>query len=167
MDEFICKRGHKRSEVGVSDNGTCYKCAREQSDLYRKQNPEKVKGVKKKCYIKRRLHYIKKAKSWAERNKKEREIIWRKSQYNTKYNITLEQYEKMIELQGGVCALCQRPPMGSKRLAVEHDHKSGRIRGACCFKCNKFLIGRHTEKDIPLLRRLIVYLESEFDGRKL
>ena len=167
MDEFICKRGHKRSEVGVSPNRTCHGCAKEQSQLYRKQKPEKVKEIKKKWYKRNKKHVIKKSKSWADRNKEDRVKIWRKSQYGAKYNLTLEQYEKMVELQGGVCALCQRPPLGSKRLAVEHDHKSGRIRGACCFKCNKFLIGRRTEKDIPMLKKLIAYLESTFDGREI
>ena len=167
MIDFVCKRGHRRSEVGASLNNTCHGCAKEQSKQYRKDNPETTKAVKKKWYRKHKSHVITKSKLWAERNKEDRVKIWRKSQYGAKYSLTLEQYEKMLELQGGVCALCKRPPQGSKRLAVEHDHKSGRVRGAACFRCNKFVVGRWTEADTPILQRLIEYLKSNFDGRNL
>lgn len=61
-----------------------------------------------------------------------------------KYGITLEQYEEMFEKQGGVCALCKKPETtrrnkkaeGGERLAVDHCHDTGVVRGLLCFKCN-------------------------------
>jgi sulfur relay (sulfurtransferase) DsrF/TusC family protein len=38
------------------------------------------------------------------------------------YNITLAEYEAMLEQQGFGCAICNRPP-GATRLHVDHDHK--------------------------------------------
>ena len=44
----------------------------------------------------------------------------------------------MIEYQGGVGAICRRPPV-NKRLAVDHDHATGLIRGGLCWSCNRGL----------------------------
>lgn len=54
----------------------------------------------------------------------------------TCFRLTEEDYEKILQLQGGVCAGCGKPPYGS-RLAVDHCHKTGRIRGLLCWLCNK------------------------------
>lgn len=59
-----------------------------------------------------------------------------KRRYNMRrYDMTLEQYDLILETQGGVCFLCLRPPT-DKRLAVDHDHKTGRVRGLLCSACN-------------------------------
>lgn len=87
----------------------------------------------------------------------------RKLRYE-KFGITHEQYEMMLKMQKGLCKLCGRPPKRI-RLAVEHDHgASKRVRGLCCYRCNRFLIGYHT---LETARKLVRYLESDFDGRKL
>ncbi len=51
------------------------------------------------------------------------------------YGLTVYQYDKMLEDQGGGCAICVNPPT-SKRLHVDHDHNTGRVRGLLCFRCN-------------------------------
>jgi hypothetical protein len=56
------------------------------------------------------------------------------------YNITLEHYNKVLKLQGGVCAICKRKynKKGElMRLNVDHDHTSGQVRGIICYLCNK------------------------------
>lgn len=57
------------------------------------------------------------------------------------YGLTLEQYNQMHEEQGGLCPLCERPERDSNRqkLAVDHCHKTGRIRGLLCCLCNRQL----------------------------
>lgn len=56
-----------------------------------------------------------------------------------KYGITIEQYEALLAAQGGVCALCRRPPRPDISLHVDHDHETGRIRALLCFRCNNAL----------------------------
>lgn len=60
--------------------------------------------------------------------------------YNRKrrYGITEDEYQSMLRRQGGVCALCGRPETanGRARLAVDHEHGSGRPRGLLCIGCN-------------------------------
>jgi hypothetical protein len=43
------------------------------------------------------------------------------------YGITLAEYDEMLEQQGGVCAICHRPPV-TVRLSVDHDHAWKRVR---------------------------------------
>lgn len=87
----------------------------------------------------------------------------RRSKLLAKYGITPAQYDKMFALQDGKCVGCGRPPK-TRRLAVEHDHKTKRVRGLACHNCNRHLIGKNTAETA---RWLVAYLSSEFDGRTL
>ena len=49
--------------------------------------------------------------------------------------VTDEDYERLLTAQGGHCALCLTKPK-SRRLHVDHDHATGRIRGLLCQSCN-------------------------------
>jgi len=47
-------------------------------------------------------------------------------------------YERLLRLQGGHCALCPNVPK-TRRLNVDHDHRTGRVRGLLCHRCNRYL----------------------------
>ena len=84
------------------------------------------------------------------------------SEYHLKRNfgITEEQYQQLYSKQKGRCFICQRhSSLFVTRLAVDHNHKTGEIRGLLCFRCNKFRVGRNTDLDIPELKRLVTYLK--------
>jgi len=64
--------------------------------------------------------------------------------------------EDLIKKHGDFCGICGKPGSAfKKRLAVDHAHKSGRIRGLLCFRCNRFQLGRH---NIESVERLLNYL---------
>jgi recombination endonuclease VII len=48
-------------------------------------------------------------------------------------------YVGMLASQQGCCAICREACRTGRRLAVDHDHSSGRIRGLLCFRCNTSL----------------------------
>jgi Recombination endonuclease VII len=50
-------------------------------------------------------------------------------------------YARMVKYQGGKCAICQRATGKRKRLANDHQHDGGVLRGALCGPCNQF-VGR-------------------------
>ena len=55
------------------------------------------------------------------------------------YGITIETYESMLEEQGHKCAICGNADSGRSNtdaLAVDHDHRTGAIRGLLCHPCN-------------------------------
>jgi hypothetical protein len=67
------------------------------------------------------------------------------------FRITLEEYDLIVAEQGGKCAICKTFPKSGRSLAVDHAHtvdRSGPVRGALCFRCNKRLIGARSDKAI-------------------
>lgn len=76
------------------------------------------------------------------------------------FGISLEDYQTMLAKQGGVCAVCLKPEKTKRRLAVDHDHNTGKIRGLLCRDCNTSLgkLGDSPE----ILRRAAAYLENNF-----
>lgn len=104
------------------------------------------------------------ARQWfAENKERSKETRHRWSLKNT-YGITHEDYQRLLDEQGGVCAVCgedepnEHGRTGTKfRLAVDHCHDTGRVRGLLCQKCNR-AIGLLRD-DSGLLRKAIDYLE--------
>ena len=82
------------------------------------------------------------------------------------YGITLEQYEEMLITQSGVCYICHKPetriPRGGKdktpHLAVDHCHRTSKVRGLLCHACNAS-IGL-MEENVDRLRAAALYLEK-------
>jgi hypothetical protein len=74
------------------------------------------------------------------------------------YGITPTDYQAMHKAQGGCCAICRRPGNGRwKELAIDHDHKTGAVRGLLCGSCNK-AIGCLLD-DPSVVRAAAAYLE--------
>ena len=70
----------------------------------------------------------------------------------------------MLEAQDGGCTVCERRPSGAISLHVDHDHRTGRIRGLLCFRCSN-AIG-DLEDDPELLTRGAEYvLNHRIHGR--
>jgi len=84
-----------------------------------------------------------------------------------RFGITLDQYNKMFEEQDGRCAICGKEETIIRHsddvsLAVDHDHKTGKIRKLVCHSCNVGL-GFFSD-DVELLEKAIKYLKS--NGKK-
>ena len=73
-----------------------------------------------------------------------------------KYGITAKEYEALFKRQGGVCAICGRPPK-TRRLHVDHCHRTKVVRGLLCFRCNRLFVGQHT---LETARKIVAYLEK-------
>lgn len=80
------------------------------------------------------------------------------------FGISREQYDELLALQHGVCAICKQPETaksrsgGSKSLGVDHDHETGRIRGLLCYRCNVAL--GYLKDDEGLLLAAAAYLRG-------
>lgn len=87
-----------------------------------------------------------------------------KARVQSAYGISMQEFEKMLAAQGGGCAICgkkidDRRDGKTRRLCVDHDHDTGRIRGILCTRCNTG-IGMFGN-DPDLFRRAINYLSQE------
>ena len=76
--------------------------------------------------------------------------------YKVRYGITYAEYLAMSERQGGVCAICGKPQPNGRRLYVDHDHYTGKVRDLLCRSCNSG-IGNFNE-DERLLAAATEYL---------
>lgn len=80
------------------------------------------------------------------------------------YGISSSQYETMLLLCGGGCWVCGRLPK-NRSLDVDHAHdQSKKVRGLLCHICNKYRVGKNT---LESARKVLAYLELDFDGRRL
>lgn len=73
------------------------------------------------------------------------------------FGLTRKDYFELLADQGGTCAICLRQSR-TRRLSIDHDHKTGRVRGLLCNQCNKEMLGAARD-DPAVLRRAIDYLE--------
>lgn len=135
----------------------CKTCGNAYHAQWRAKNPDK-----------RDRYYV-------QRNERRRGRIGRDAQLRQNFGITIEDYERMLQQQGGVCIICQDPERTrNKSLAVDHDRRCcpGRkscgkcLRGLLCQPCNQAL-GMFFD-DVEVLERAIAYLmNSRLNARSI
>ncbi len=81
----------------------------------------------------------------------------RNSMLKREYGLDSTQYETMLEQQQGGCRVCGQVDH-DRRLAVDHDHRTGEIRGLLCKRCN-LVLGK-VDDDLTLLKALSDYLNE-------
>lgn len=99
-----------------------------------------------------------KAKQWAlDHPEKIKEWAWREG-IKRRHGVTLEQFNSLLSSQNGTCAICGKSPQEGKRLCIDHDHKTGIVRGLLCRNCNA-AIGQLGD-DPNMLSRAMQYLNQ-------
>lgn len=176
-----CSCGNPLDAKGAK--GLCHRCYERQRY---KQNPERANKINLKSYLKNKVKAQATQRKWREKNKeriaaankiyaeKNREKLlayqkqYRKKNHTVlheksvvrKYKVSSEEYQAILKLQKGLCAICGNPPEGKKtKLCVDHNHDSGKVRGLLCSKCN-LAIGLF-EDDITTLRLALNYLKKK------
>lgn len=114
-------------------------------------------------------HFVAQSRKYRQRN---RDNVLHNKRKQT-YGITKDQYNYLLKLQKGVCAICHLPervkvgkgPMKDKiaALSVDHEHhpkdtkykKYGKIRGLLCSNCNRAY--GYLKEDINIMKRMIAY----------
>lgn len=144
----------------IYESGGCKKCARNRAKEYKKNNKDLV------------LEKVRKDKElnpekWYEIYK--REYIKQKNKYGKLLSlkkccdargITIEDYQRMLEKQKEVCAICHqaetrlngrtKEPM---RLVIDHCHETNKVRGLLCHSCNTAL-GKFQEDSVRMYRAI-------------
>ncbi len=140
--------------------------------------PLYAKGLCRSCYEKQLRHTNPEfaerqrinCRKWVEEHKAYKRALdkqYRKlkgtSEYNhfrkcKLYGLTPQDYDTLLQKQDGCCAICRRPP-GKTRLAIDHCHKTGQIRGLLCFRCNWGM--SYFKESANILSRAAQYLKGE------
>lgn len=103
-------------------------------------------------------------REWSNNNPEKDAVTSRKQNLKRKYGLTLEDYDILLKEQDYKCKICSFEETAFefnsqriKSLAVDHDHKTNKVRGLLCHKCNLGL--GHFNDDINLLQSAIKYLD--------
>jgi uncharacterized membrane protein len=123
----VCKKTKHRDDFYKGQRTTCKPCYNQRSKQWAKENPDAVKKHRKK------------------KNLKE------------KYGLSVEEYDKMFQQQGGRCYLCHSDHP-RRALNVDHCHTTGTIRELLCDRCNMAL--GLLKDDIALIDKIRRYLVS-------
>jgi len=119
-------------------NGSCQPCNRARAERFRKANPEIASS---------------RTAAWQRRNPD----AGRNARYLRKYGISLPEYLRLVREQEGCCAGCGAEPfLGDKNLDVDHDHKTGKVRGLLCGDCNR-AVGLLQDSSV-VASRIVKYL---------
>lgn len=86
---------------------------------------------------------------------------WYAQNLQNRYNLDFGDYELLYKKQNGKCAICssgENGYLGKKRLAVDHCHETGKIRGLLCSGCNNAL--GHFKDNPDLIKKALIYLDE-------
>ena len=119
--------------MNKSKSKVCTKCGQLKSirDFYK--HPETKDGLDPRCKNCHRKECAESRRVYDKTKKGKRSKF--KAHLKYKYNITVDEYDSMFEEQNGVCKVCGLPEI-NRRLAVDHDHKTNKVRGLLCSSCN-------------------------------
>lgn len=121
------------------------------------KDPSRKSGVHSYCRICRAADSRRRNRLRRQEGILNRENLKRKAR---SLGMTIEEAESIYEQVGEACMICGGPPTGNhRRLAMDHDHKTGKFRGLLCGWCNN---GLGMFQDNPeTLRQAARYLEGE------
>lgn len=121
-------------------------------DGHRSECIECYNLVRKAKYPEIRERAIARAKAWQQANperhnenqrrrrtRPEVKARERAGHLRRKFGITAEDYDRLLAEQDGRCAICRRKPNSRISLHVDHEHRTKRVRGLLCFRCNNAL----------------------------
>lgn len=123
-------------------SSACRECSRAKNRAWRDKNKQKASDYRKQYYKDNRARRIEVARDMS---------------FKKRYGISLQEYEACVLLQSNKCLICGSNRT-SRRLAVDHCHKTGKIRGLLCSKCNLGL--GNFDDNIDFLSKAIQYLKS-------
>ena len=140
----LCGKTKPESEFGSARGrpgglaAYCRPCAKEYSAKRRKGNPEPHRKASRE-WARRNSEHIKDKRR--ARYLKHR-LAYRDQQLRRDHGIGQAEYEEALVLQGNKCGICRRHAelhLHGKHLHIDHDHRSGKIRGLLCSRCNHAL----------------------------
>jgi len=148
MPEKLCSSCHQLKpltdfykETRVKDGRMrrCKVCHGDATAKYRTKNPEVYRKASKK--------------HWNSLSDTKRHSAWLK-----RYGLTKEQYKIIFNKQKGLCFICKKQCASGQNLSVDHCHKTGKVRGLLCKKCNTAL--GMLEDNIQYFEAAILYLKN-------
>ena len=132
-DEFLSEMGHTRESYrSLSRSGR-----------WGVRNREKQHATLRRCVSRNPEYYARRHRTYC---------------LKQNYNITDDDYNKMLKSQNGRCAICGTNKLTGrwKSFAIDHNHITGKVRGLLCNECNRGI--GYLKDDYKLLQKAVNYL---------
>ena len=120
------------------------------------KDPDKRREHRRLYYHANRDQELARMAEWRAKNLDRHNAARRRSVLRSKSGLTPEGYDALATAQNGACAICGCRS-DTRALHVDHDHRTGKIRGLLCNNCNRCL--GLLKDDVAVLRSAITYLE--------
>ena len=151
-DKFMTKPKGSFYKKNNSTHKVCAKCGEKKERSEYHKDSARADGITsycKKCKLNTN-------KAWRKNNPEEMKQSQRRTRRKREYGVSGEDYDNMLLEQNNKCAIC-KDAIGYE-ASVDHDHKTKKVRGLLCGKCNS---GIGLLKDNPeILRSAALYLEK-------
>ena len=144
--DYWCKACRKKYQQNNREKKFAY------GRRYRQKNKERLAVQKLAYYQKNRAQILMKKKKYYQENRD----MMVNGELLRSYGITTAQKAERIRSQNGKCAICEKELDMGRNTHVDHDHKTGKVRGILCDNCNKAL--GHIKDDLIIAGRLQGYL---------
>lgn len=120
--QLFCKNGHRQIQGSKYSSGVCKHCHSEHMNVNYYKDPEKTRARQRASRLKNieQIRAHDRSRSW-------------KKHLSRRYLMTEQEYDLMVRKQQGLCGICGKPV---KKLRVDHNHKTGKVRGLLCDRCN-------------------------------
>ncbi len=155
----------KTSWEEKNNTGYCYRCSlkyKKRTILYNEKGEKFCKACNRHLPSNK---FIKRKDTKTPTGKISHSTLCSKCHNLRKFGITSLDYELLHKNQDGKCAICGLPEMVNDKnkntpraLAVDHCHKSTKVRGLLCTKCNNAIGG--FKDNIEILKKAILYLQG-------
>lgn len=116
------------------------------------------KELRLAAYQRKKQQMREASKRWRQNHPESRRLTRLKNLLKGAYNMSLETFQEMLSNQNGVCYVCKQANPSGKRLAIDHDHKTDKVRKLLCSSCNAAL--GLVQDDTERLRKLADYLDE-------
>jgi hypothetical protein len=156
MTTKICKKCGVEKPIGIFRiwNGyarsECKECEAALRKAHYQTDPERFRAATRKWSKENPEQRNATKREWYKKNLAHHKATVRKRNYG----ISDEQYQQMLKEQEGGCAICG----GNRRLAVDHCHNTGKVRGLLCMYCNTGI--GHLRDSFELLIKAASYLRK-------
>jgi hypothetical protein len=157
MSEMRLERTECQCGKKIHAKGLCKNC-------YDKQLKTKDLNYRQRQLDNSRKYAIEHADQIREYGKKRRllhkdrdRITGFKSMIKRTYGLSIDEYNEIVSKSNNTCYICGRKSYSDRRLHLDHDHKTGKVRGILCARCNWYLAT--IEKNPGILDKIKLYLD--------
>jgi hypothetical protein len=142
----------------------CGNCHEVKSEIEFRKNRTKANSLDSWCRVCKRAY----TKQWRQDNPAKQQRSNRRVNLR-RYGLIPEDYDRMVEAQRNRCGICGTDRCGGRGSLgywhIDHDPKTGRVRGLLCFWCNTRIGILQKFRDKGIWDRAVAWIESDIDLR--